>query len=419
MYCGSCLHDNTLAKELTRMGVNIQLVPTYTPIRTDEEDVSIDKVFFGGISVYLEERFPPFRWLPKSMVSWLDSPRMIHWVTSGGIKTNPHHLGAMTVSMLRGKHGRQRQEVDRLCHWMTHETRPQLINFSNALIAGCIPTLKQELGVPILITLQGDDLFLSGLPEPYQSQALAEIRQLMQYVDAFITFSTAYEQHIREYLGLTDKPAHIIPLGIDTSDFPKELPKLTTAEPITIAYLARIAPEKGLHVLIDAFLQLCQPPGSVDIRLQIAGWLGAEHQSYAQQQFRRLREAGLETKFDYQGTLDREQKIRFLKHTDIFCVPATFNEPKGLYVLEAMAAGVPVVQPDHGAFPEILASTEGGLLFRPGDSAHLAEILTELIQHPAKRMELALKGHSAVHKDLHSKNMADTTLAVYQQYLRS
>ena len=60
MFCGSCMHDNTLVRGLARQGWDLQLVPTYTPIRTDEDDVSVDQVFFGGVNIYLQQKIHLF-----------------------------------------------------------------------------------------------------------------------------------------------------------------------------------------------------------------------------------------------------------------------------------------------------------------------------------------------------------------------
>jgi len=419
MYCGSCMRDNTLAASLSRLGVDIQLIPTYTPIRTDEQNVTIDHVFFGGINIYLQQKIPLFRLLPNWVDRWLDSPAILRWATSRGMQTSPQQLGKLAVSMLRGTAGHQRKEVGRLSTWLAKDVRPQLINLSNMLIGGMVPALKKTLGVPIVATLQGDDVFLDYLPEPYRSDAFTEIRRLVESVDAFIVFSRYYADFMSDYFSIPPSKIHIVPLGIDVRDFAKQEPDKRNNRPLTIGYLARLAPEKGLHQLVDAFCLLKQMPGCEETRLQIAGYLGDDHREYAEQQFAKLREAGLEDAFHYAGVIDRQEKTRFLAQLDLFSVPTTYREPKGLFVLESLAAGVPVVQPDHGAFPELLAATGGGQLVRPGDTAHLAETLAELLRDPAKRQLLGEQGRTAVHRDFHADAAAQATLDVYRQFLGS
>jgi len=457
MYCGSCMHDNTLARALARHGVDVQLIPTYTPIRTDEEDVSVHRVFYGGINVFLEEKLPLFRRVPAWIDRWLAQPWLIRLAASRAINTDARKLGALTVSMLRGTEGHQRKEVNRLCDWLVADVKPQLVNLSNVLIAGCVPELKRRLGVPVLATIQGDDIFLDALPEPHKRRVLEEIARLVPLIDGFVMHSRYYADYMGEYLGIPAERIHVAPLGIDTSDFEEvgadeavELPagrsevEKRKAEsgkrraelggrksevegesgavsrdgrPPTIGYLARLAPEKGLHHLVDAFLDLRKRPGMQQARLHVAGWLGGQNRNYAEEQFRRLRAAVGEESWRYWGSVDRHQKIEFLRGLDVLSVPTVYHEPKGIYVLEALAAGVPVVQPEHGAFPELLAATAGGRLVRPGDAAHLSEVLHELLSDRASAQQLGHAGRQRVLERFGADAMADAMMAVYGKFI--
>jgi len=429
MYCGSCLHDNTLAAALSRMGVDIQLIPTYTPILTDEQDVSIDRVFFGGINVFLEQKAPLFRFLPRWMTGFLDRPGVIRWATSRGIKTDAKKLGGMTVSMLRGMKGRQRREVVRLVDYLEREFRPDIVNLTNVLIAGCAPEIKRRLGIPVLVTLQGDDVFLDQLPPRDKQRAIAAIGELVEHIDAFLVYSDYYARHMEEYLGIPPEKLLRAPLGLNLRDFQsahgageEPSPGQSTDErnpadrPPAIGYLARLAPEKGLHLLVDAFMLLRQMPGMQQARLEIAGWLGADHDDYARRQFERLDQAGLQEDYRYHGTVSRAGKLAFLRSIDVLSTPTVYREPKGLFVLEALAAGVPVVQPEHGAFPELLAATGGGWLFPPGDAAALAETLCELLADRTACQALGEEGRRNVHARFGDETMARETLAIYQGF---
>ncbi|MEE3372474.1 MAG: glycosyltransferase family 4 protein [Planctomycetota bacterium] len=420
MYCGSCLHDNTLARALHRLGVDVQLIPTYTPIRTDEEDATIDRVFLGGLNVYLQQKLFLFRYLPGFLDRWLDRPGLIRWMTSRAMETSPRQLGALAVSMLQGSQGRQRKEVHRLCRWMQDQQKPDLLNFSNILIAGCVPSLKSALDVPVVVTLQGDDIFLENLVEPYRGRAQKLIRGLVEHIDGFLVHSDYYAGVMSEYLDIPRDRFHKIPLGVDTSDF--QLAAETAAErpssaPPTVGYLARIAEEKGLHVLVDAFLELRQRPGLEDVRLRIAGWLGPGQRAYADAQFAKLRAAGATNVYDYAGEIDRREKIAFLRSLDLLSVPTTYREPKGLFVLEALAAGVPVVVPDHGAFPELLGQTGGGQLVAPEQPGQLAGVLADLLENRQLRGELAAQGRQRVWEEMNADAMARKTLDVLGRFV--
>jgi glycosyltransferase involved in cell wall biosynthesis len=421
MFCGSCMHDNTLARALTKLGCDVQLVPLYTPIRTDEESAAVDQVFLGGINVYLQQKLPLFRYLPRWLSRWLDRPSLIRWATSRGIQTKAQDLGALTVSVLKGDEGFQRQEVQRLVEWLGQD-QPDVIVFSNMLTAGCVPAIKRRLDAKVVVTLQGDDIFLRDLPEPFQSQAFAEISRLIPHVDGFIANSQYYADFMSGYLGIPRDRIAVVPLGLDTSDFVELLGNdrmNRLDESNTIGYLARLAPEKGLHVLVDAFVYLAQNLGRRDIRLRIAGWLGEHNRRYVDQQLEKIRQAELTSNVDLVGEVDRRGKLDFLKSIDLLCVPTTYREPKGLFVLEALAAGVPVVEPDHGAFPELLARTGGGVLVPPENPVALAEQLANLLADQGQRTTLGRTGQIAVHRDFTAQRMAENTLAALQTFALS
>ena len=121
MYCGSCLRDNALAAELKSRGHDVLLVPLYTPTLTDEPNVSEGRVFFGGISVYLQQKAPFFRWAPRILDKLLDAPWLIKAASSGSISTDPRSLGELTISMLKGEDGFQRKEFEKMLEWLASE----------------------------------------------------------------------------------------------------------------------------------------------------------------------------------------------------------------------------------------------------------------------------------------------------------
>src|SRR5262245_37106132 len=194
MYCGSCLRDNALAAELLKQGHDVSLVPIYTPTLTDEPNVSLHRVFFGGISVYLEQHVPLFRHTPKLLDKLWDSEAALKMVAKRSIAVDPQSLAEMTVSMLKGEDGNQRKELESLIDWLKSEPLPEIINLPNALLIALAGPMKRELNVPIACTLQGEDLFLTGLGEPYRAQSLELIRSSVKFVDGFIAVSEFYAE---------------------------------------------------------------------------------------------------------------------------------------------------------------------------------------------------------------------------------
>jgi glycosyltransferase involved in cell wall biosynthesis len=432
MYCGSCLHDNTLAAALLALGHEALLIPTYTPIRTDEPNVSQERVFFGGINVYLQQKVPLFRHTPWVLDRLLDAPRLLRWASRFAVKTQAERLGDLTLSMLRGEHGHQRKEIAKPAQWLATEVRPEVVNLTNALISGMVPELKRRLGVPIVCTLQGDDVFLESLPEPHRGQSLALIREHCRQIDGFIATSRYYADFMAGYFDIPRESIEVIYPGLNLTGHGKSLNSEPAAtRPRTIGYLARISPEKGLHVLADAFRLLhsapdhgpgslgqrlpTAPPGGY--RLRVSGWLGGNNRGYFDDIRSRLERSGVGHLFEYVESPDHAGKIRFLQGLDVLSVPTVYREPKGLYVLEALANGVPVVQPRHGSFPELIEATGGGLLVNPDDAADLARGLAQVLHDLPLRQEMGRKGKEAVHARFHAERMARETVNFYRRFL--
>lgn len=417
MYCGSCMHDNTLARGMSCQGWDLQLVPTYTPIRTDETDVSVDQVFFGGINVYLQQKIPLLRHLPAVLDRLLDRPWLIRRVTSRAMEMDPQALGRLSESMLQGMQGNQRKEVSRLCHWLASQAHPDLVLFSNLLIGGCIPEIKRQLQIPIVVTLQGDDVFLDSLPEPYRDRCISRIKQLAESVDGFLVHSEFFRSYMANYFEIDPAKIHVTPLGIDVEDFRSLTPTRPQRAELNLGYLARLCPEKGLHHLVDAFIELRKQTGYEHVKLKLAGWLGPHHRGYVDRQFDKLVAADLEDDFTYLGSLERSDKLEFLASLDLFSVPTEFLEPKGLYVLEAMAAGLPVIQPAHGCFPELLKGSSGGVLFEPESSMALVEAITALVHDRERRLSLSAAGRQFVLDSRNIESMSHITGQALSQFL--
>src|SRR3954447_5260710 len=241
MFCGSCLHDNTLVAALHRLGHDALLIPTYTPIRTDAEDVSQKRVFFGGINVYLEQKVSLFRHTPWLFDRLLDFPALLRWVSRFAVSTRAEDLGELTVSMLQGEHGKQRKEIDKLVSWLTSEAKPEVINLTNAILAGMVPRLKRALpGVPLLCSLQGDDIYTESLPEPYKARCLALIREHSRLIDGFVATSAYYADFMAGYFDVPREKIHVVLPGINLHGH-GERPR-REGKPFTVGYFARICP---------------------------------------------------------------------------------------------------------------------------------------------------------------------------------
>jgi glycosyltransferase involved in cell wall biosynthesis len=414
MYCGSCLRDNALARELLRQGHDVTLVPIYTPTRTDEPNVSEDRVLYGGINVYLQQKIPFFRRTPWALDRLFDSKLIMNLVGRLSVSTDPARLGDLTLSTLRGEDGHQRKEIEKLVDWLKALPVPDVVVLPNSLMIGLARPLASSLGRPIVCTLQGEDLFLDGLPPRDRAAAIDLIREKVAFVDGFVSVSDYYAKYMGDLLRIPPSKMFVVPLGIQLDGFDPK-PNDENRSPVRIGYFARVAPEKGLHNLVAAYRILRKRKDLGETRLEAAGYLGREHRSYLAKVEAELANDGLASEFRYHGTLDRREKIDFLRSLSIFSVPTDYEEPKGLFLLEAMALGVPVVQPARGAFPEILAKTGGGRIVPAGDVAALSEALADLVLDRSARRALGERAFEGVRAHYTVDRMAAGTIAVLEK----
>jgi glycosyltransferase involved in cell wall biosynthesis len=404
MYCGSCLHSNTLALHLGALGVDVTLVPLYTPTRTDEKNASTGRVFLGGVSVFLEQSVPFLRSTPKIFDAFWDSNAALHAVGLLNTSTDPAALGPLTVSMLRGEAGHQKKEFDHLSAWLDKQPPFQAALIPYTLLLGLVPALRAR-GLKVACELQGEDLFLDGLTEPSRSEAKQLIAERAKDVDLFVAGSRYYADMMSADLNIPREKISVVPHGIDIDERLMTI-KSAHSEEFTVGFFARIAPEKGLHVLADAYIKFRERRPGRKARLAAGGYLAGEHRPYLLGIEDKLRAAGREPEFHYYGSPDREGKFEFLRSLDLLAAPTPYREPKGLFAMEAMACGVPVVLPRHGAFPELVEATDGGVLHAPGNEGELVAALERLADDKEARTAMGARGARAVREHFAAPVMA-------------
>ncbi len=412
MYCGSCLRDNRLAATLIQKGHDVLLIPLYTPLKTDERDVSTGRVFYGGISVYLDQASRLFRRLPPWTTRLLDARFVLRHIARFASRTRPNDLGPLTVSVLDGAHGPQRRELNTLVEAL-RRVRPDLICLPNLMFVGVAETLKRSIGVPVLCTLSGEDIFLDALPAPHRGRAFELIRTHADHVDGFVAVTTYFADHAARHFSLPRDRIHVVPMGINTQAFP-DRPE-PASEPFKVGYLGRICPEKGLAILADAMLRLRREGRHCVVTA--AGYLAEADRPYLEEIKTKCDRAGHADGFTYVGEVSWEEKLAFLSAIHVLSVPTVYKEAKGFYVLEALACGVPVVQPRHGSFPELIEATDGGLLFEPENVEALAEAVARLMNDDALRAELGNKGRTSTRELFTETSMADRSWALYKRII--
>lgn len=420
MYCGSCMRDNTLAAALLRSGRDVVLIPVYSPIRTDEADVSQSCVFYGGINIFLQQRSGLFRHTPRLFDRLLDYPPLLRLAMKSVGATMPSDVTPLIISILQGEDGFQRKELARLIDGLA-ELGAELVHLPNALFVGLARRITEALDIPVVCALTGEDIFIDKLPEPAQAEVVELIRQGSQHVKAFLSVSRYYADHASERFGIAPEKIHHVPMGIRTDepeDRASDESQSQAADDgsFTIGYLARVCPDKGTHVLCDAFEELHRRGRAC--RLMIAGYVGSGDRGYYERLQSRMAEAGLTEFVEFLGEVDRSEKFHMLRRADVFSVPTVYREAKGLYILEALSQGVPVIQPDHGSFPELIKATGGGILFEPHSATALADALEGLMDDPVKRAALGRAGRTAVRAAFTDDMMAEKVWEVFERVAR-
>jgi glycosyltransferase involved in cell wall biosynthesis len=422
------MRDNALGQALRRLGHSVTLIPLYTPLRSEHGDASNTEIFYGGVNVFLQHATRIFRHTPR-VFDWLfDRPWVLNTAGKIGAQTQPDKLAGLTLTIIEGEDGAAKKELDRLVAFLKDHVKPQVISLPNLMFIGMARTLREALGVPVICEMTGEDIFLDAIKEPDRSHIQEVIRGRVGDVSRFVSTTDYYAETMANYLGLPREQIEVVQTGISTDYFTPIRSSGTGFQPVsgevhgqdahatgkTVGFLARICPEKGLNRFIDAMEILQKMPGMSDVRMKVAGYLGGKDQKWFKALRKRISRIGLDRNFEYLGEVDLAAKLKMLDSIDVFSVPTAYPESKGIYVLEAMARGVPVVQPAHGSFPELIEQTGGGLVVPPGDAAALASAIAELLRDPARRRELGKKGRTAVESTFTEDLMAANMLKVFE-----
>lgn len=414
-YCGNCLRDHALARGLRALGHQVLMTPLYLPLVTEDGAAASNEdgggqIHFGGINVFLRHKGWA-RMVPGWMRKMLDGRGLLKLAGKFSGMTHPDDLGALTVSMLKGEQGRQAQEIEELAAWMKTEGRPDVICLSNVLLLGLARRLEQELGSPVVSSLQGEEGFLDSLPEPWRAESWAVLKERAAETAGFIAVSRYYGDAMTRRLSLRPERVHVVHNGIDLEGFS---PAPTPVKGQVIGYMARMSPEKGLDLLVDAFGRLKERPGTRDAKLKVAGTISGFDQRFVKTLMKSTSRRWPGGDVEYHPEISRARKLEFLRELNVLSVPAVYGEAFGLYVLEALASGVPVVQPHAAAFPELLEMTGGGILCRPNDAASLADGLEELLRDPDRAQRLGLEGMGKVREGFGMAPMARKVQAILE-----
>lgn len=410
-YCGNCLRDSKYVEALRKSDHHVVKLPMYLPLFADEHDLSREiPVFYGAISIYLKQRFPIFRKAPGWMDRALNSKPMLKLASRFAGSTRAKGLEEMTVSMLLGEEGQQKEELERMVDWIVEHCDPDVIHLSNALLLGLAQQLSSRIHVPVICSLQDEDVWVDVMKPSARESVWKLMSRKAGDVTAFIPVSDYYSGAMKEQMGLPEEKLKTVHIGVDPDDYKF---KPATERKRNIGYISRMCHGNGLDILADAFLLLKQKEGFGDVELVLTGGSTGDDRKYLHDIKKKIREAGLQDQVEFHEDFEEEGLREFLEKVSVVSVPVRNGEAFGIYLLECMVSGVPVVQPALGAFPEIVELSGGGSIYGENTPEALSSALEKLLSDPEELERLSRNGRDGVEEHFHIDIQAERMVEVY------
>jgi glycosyltransferase involved in cell wall biosynthesis len=415
-YCGNCYRDMLYIKAIRKVpGIKVSAIPLYLPPDTSGIDTEFDKnVFFGAISLFLREKVPFLRKMPAFLDKIFDAAPMLKIAARQAGTTRTEGLENLTLNMIRGDNSTRDNEVDRLVKYLSKDAKPDAIHLSNALIIGLAKQLKKRLKIKIICSLQNEDDWIDEMVEPYCSKAWKMIAEEAVHVDAFISPSQYYKDLFIRKTGVLGTNIHIVPSGIESLI---DLPATDNIHPPSVGYYCRVSYQNGFDKLVDAFISIKAQDKIPGLTLHVSGGYTGDDKPFISDQIKKIKDNGFKSSVRIYPQFQGNSKEEFFRNIDVMSVPVRKYDAYGLYILEANAAGVAVVQPATGAFPEILEKTGGGIIYSPDNIEELTAGLIKLLNDNSLRKSLGETGRKKVREELTLENMSAGLSKVYRLYI--
>jgi len=383
----------------------------YLPQIVDKVDqISNAPVFYGGINSYLQQVSGFFRWTPRWVDRLFDSRWMLKLAAKRAGSVRAKGLGELTLSVMQGADGKQRKELDRLLQFLDGVERPEVVHLSTPLLMGIGLAIRKRFDVPLVCTVHDEDVWIDAMDEPWRTRCWETMAQGGRDVAAFVSVSRWYGEVMCDRLKIDPAKMHVIPIGVEAGEVPTGAPP----NPPAIGYLARMAESMGLPTLVEAWLQLKKTEKFKTLRLHLSGGKTADDGPFLERLRKRFADEGVANDVQFFEEFDPKSRRKFLSTLSVLSVPTPGGVAFGTYILEAGAAGVPVVQPEIGSYPELVRATGGGILYQPNDADALAAALMSLLGDEARREELGRRGRESVASSFSLATMAQKLTDLYR-----
>jgi glycosyltransferase involved in cell wall biosynthesis len=416
-YCGNCLRDSKFVEALRKSDHQAIKLPMYLPLFADEHDISGEiPVFYGAISIYLKQLFPVFRKAPSWVDKVLNSKMMLKLASRFAGSTRAKGLEEMTVSMLLGEEGQQKEELERMIDWIAENCDPDVIHLSNALLLGLAHRLSERMNVPVVCSLQDEDVWVDVMKPGVREKVWELMSTRSEYVTSFISVSDYYADEMRKKMHIPEEKLKTVHIGVFPEDYEYMPPSQKNRN---IGYVSRMCKDNGLDILTDAFIELKKNPGFEDVKLILTGGSTGDDKNYLKIIKLKLRMNGLLKMVEFHEDFEEDGLREYFKKVSLISVPVRNGEAFGIYLLEAMASGIPVIQPGLGAFPEIVNSSGGGKIYLPNEPSVLADQLKELLSDPEALERLSAEARNGVEKAFHLHLQVNKMIKIYKDAIES
>lgn len=408
-YCGNCLRDSAFTQSLKKTGHQAATLPLYMPLSSANNFTEDGlPVFYGAVNIYLEQKFKFLRHMPKWLHDFFNSPAILRYASKKSETTRASGLEEMTISMLKGAEGYQKDELDLLIGFLKNHEKPDIVHLSNALLMGLAGKIREELNIPVICSLQDEDVWIDAMSESYQEKLWKLMCEKSKDIDAFVAVSRFFADVMQKRMCIPNEKLHIVPIGVNPEAYVFSEP---VQNPQVIGFLSRRNKSNGFEIVIDAFIELKQKPEFRDVLLKVTGGKTADDDKFLQKQIKKLEQKGFHHDIEFIDDFRTESLKHFFNKISVLTVPVLKGEAFGLYQLEALASGIPIVQPNLGAFPEIVKETQAGAIFEPNTPTALAAKLAEVLGNKEKLSAFSKNGRNSIlnkyNTDITTKQMLD------------
>jgi glycosyltransferase involved in cell wall biosynthesis len=410
------LRDGVFVKTLKAMGHESIMLPIYLPLTSPEMQKETDMpVFYGAVNIYLKQNFSIFRYMPGWMERFFDSKPVLKYAAGKAGSTRATGLEEMTISMLKGSEGFQKEELQQLVSYLQDHEKPDIVHLSNALLLGLAEKIKKDLSVPVVCSLQDEDVWVDAMDPEYRKKVWRLMREKGEFVDAFIAVSDYFGGVMKKNLSIPDEKLHVVYIGVNPDLYQVCTPSLN---PPVIGYLSRLCEENGFEITVDAFIELKKNSDFKNSRLRLAGGMTGDDKRFYNRQVKKLKKSGFLNDVEIIEDFRTEALPVFMNGLSVLSVPVLKGEAFGLYQLESLASGIPVVQPALGAFPEIAKTSRGGVIYQPNTPAALADALSDVFSKPDLLRQMSINGRQEVINTFDSKKLTEQMIRIYEHILK-